>query len=148
MNVGGTLGILFDFPCLVWICIELGPWVCLVKFIQAWIKSNIPVPSWSVFSAIISIDKEKITRHLLQKQQGRVVQQIEENHLARIGDKDLVTQSEPIQKAYYQENDEVSNTSAIELRAWLKERAIVVEGSSVRPIFKFSQSGNLSSMKL
>ena len=64
-------------------------------------------------------------------------------HLARIGDAELVSKSQPLQKQFYTESSEVANMSAADVKAWQTERAIVVEGSSLRPILQFSQSGGL-----
>ena len=82
-------------------------------------------------------------RHVIQVHQGRVVFQAATQH-ARIGDANLVSESQPIQKAFYQESSDVASLSEAEVQAWQIERSISVEGSSIRPILKFVQSGGPS----
>ena len=61
--------------------------------------------------------------------------------MARIGDQDLARQSSPVKKSFYTEVPEIAAMPLTEVQAWQAERAISVEGSSIRPLLTFAQSG-------
>ena len=61
--------------------------------------------------------------------------------LAAVGDKALAASRPPLRKALYTEAAEVAALSPAQVQAWREERRIAVEGSDMRPITAFAQSG-------
>lgn len=76
---------------------------------------------------------------------GRTVVEDPVQNMAKIGNTESAQNGKPIKKNFYQQHPEVSGMSKEAVSAWLEERQVVVEGSSLRPIQQFAHTGRVQS---